>query len=91
MNHLLYLNCLFKVRATSANGSCVNSSVYGQDGHHFSDGIFKCIFLIEKFGIVIQISLRFVPKGSINSKSALVQVMACRLFGDKPLPEQMLT
>ena len=45
----------------------------------------------ENFGILIQISLKFVPKNPIDNKSALVQVMACRLFGDKPLPEPMLT
>ena len=39
----------------------------------------------------IQVSLKFVPKDSIDNKSALVQVMACRLFGAKPLPEPMLT
>ena len=45
----------------------------------------------EKFCILIQISLKFFPNGPINNKSALVQVMACRQTGDKPLPEQMLT
>ena len=34
--------------------------------------------------------LKFVPKGLVDKKSALVQVMACRLFGAKPLPEPML-
>ena len=33
---------------------------------------------------------KFVPKGAIDNKSALVQVMACRLFGDKPLLEAMM-
>ena len=44
----------------------------------------------EKFCILIRVSLKFVPKGPIDYKSALVQVMACRLAGDKPLPETML-
>ena len=35
--------------------------------------------------------MKFVSKGSIYNKSALVQVMACRLSGDMPLPEPMLT
>ena len=39
----------------------------------------------------IQISLKFVPKCPIHKKSALVQVMAWRRTGDKPLPEPMLT
>ena len=38
-----------------------------------------------------EILLKFVPKGSINNKPALVQVMAWRRTGDKPLPEPMLT
>ena len=44
-----------------------------------------------KFCIAIRISLKFFPKGLINNKSALVEVMAWHLTGDKPLPEQMLT
>ena len=35
--------------------------------------------------------MKFVPKGLIDKKSALVQVMAWRRTGDKPLPEPMLT
>ena len=45
----------------------------------------------ENIHIWIQISMKFVPKASIEDKSALDQVMACRLTGDKPLPEPMLT
>ena len=45
----------------------------------------------EKFHISIRISLKFVPKGQIDNKSAYVHVMACRQKGDKPLPEPMLT
>ena len=60
-----------------------------QNAHHFD--LFKCIFVIEKFCILIQISLKFVPKGPINNKSALVQVMAWCWTGDKPLTEPMLT
>ena len=44
-----------------------------------------------KFGISIRISLKFVPKGPIDNKSALVQVMARCRTGDEPLPEPMLT
>ena len=69
----------------------VNSSPPEQHGRHFADDIFRCIFVNEKFCIAIQISLKFVPKGQIDYKSALVQVMAWRRTGDKPLPEPMLT
>ena len=36
-------------------------------------------------------SLKFVPKGPIDNMSALLQVMALRWTGEKPLPETMLT
>ena len=57
----------------------------------FTDDIFKYIFVNEKFCILIKISLKFVPKGPIDNKTALVQVMAWRRRGDKPLPEPVLT
>ena len=34
--------------------------------------IFKCIFMDEKFCILIKISLKFVPKGPIGNNPALV-------------------
>ena len=37
-----------------------------------ADHIFKCIFLNEKVRILIKISLKFVPKGLIDNKQALV-------------------
>ena len=48
-------------------------------------GIFKCIFMNEKFCILIRMSPKFLPKGPINNKSALVQVMAWHRSGDKHL------
>ena len=69
--------------------SFINSYPPGQNGRHFADDIFECIFF-EKFFILIQISLKFVPKGPNENKSALVQVMAWRRIGDKPLPEPIL-
>ena len=57
----------------------------------FADNIFKSIFLNKNGRILIQISLKFVPRSSNDNKSALVQVMAWRQTGDKPLSEQMLT
>ena len=67
-----------------------NSSLARQNGRHFTDDIFKCIFVNEKFCISNQILLKFVPKDQINKKSAFVQaiqVMAWCRTGDKPLPE----
>ena len=61
-----------------------------QNGRHFPDDIFKCIFLNENVWISIKISLNFVPKDPINNISALVQIMAWRRPGDKPLSEPMM-
>ena len=41
-------------------------------GRHFEDDISRCIFVNEKFCILIEISLKFVPKGPIDNMSALV-------------------
>ena len=60
-------------------------------GAVLADNIFKCIFLNENDRIVIQISLKFVPRSSINNKSALVQVMAWHQTGNNPLPEPLMT
>ena len=62
----------------------------GQNGWHFLDNIFKCIFLNENVWIPIKISLKFVPKGPINNIPALVQIMAWRRSGNKPLSEPMM-
>ena len=69
----------------------VNSSPPGQNGCHFTDDIFKCIFMNNNVWISIRISLEFVPKGLINNIPALVQIMAWRGIGYKPLSEPMLT
>ena len=61
-----------------------------QNGRHFADDIFKCIFLNENAWISLEISLRFVPKVQINNIPALVQIMARRRPGNKPLSEPMM-
>ena len=61
-----------------------------RDGRHFADDIFKCIFLNENMLISINNSLKFVPKGPIINITALVQIMAWRRSGDKPLSEPIL-
>ena len=59
-----------------------------QNGCDFAD-IFKCIFLNENARISIKISLKFVPMVPTNNIPSLVQIMACRLSGAKPLSEPM--
>ena len=55
---------------------------------HFAEDIFKCVFLNENLLILIDISLKFVPKGWINNIPVLVQI--CHLDGTKPLSEPMI-
>ena len=61
-----------------------------QNGRHFADDIFICIFLNENIWIAIKISTKFVPEGPINNIPTLVQIMAWRRIGDKPLSEAMV-
>ena len=68
----------------------INSLRPRQNGRSFADDTFKRIFLNENVRISIKISLKFVPKGPINNNPALVQIMAWRRPGDKPLSESML-
>ena len=69
---------------------CVNTLRPRENGRHFADDIFKCIFLNENVWIPIRNSVKFVPKGPINNIPALVQIMAWRRPGDKPLSEPMV-
>ena len=62
-----------------------------QNGRHFTDNIYKCIFLNETLWILIKISLKFLPYGPVDKKSTLVQVMAWCWTGNKPLPQPVLT
>ena len=68
----------------------VNTLRPRQNGRHLPDEFFKYIFFNENVWISIKISLRFVPKGSINNIPTLVQIMAWRRPGDKPLSEPMM-
>ena len=50
--------------------SCFNSSPPIQNGHYLADDILECIFLNEKFRILIWISLKIVPEVPIDNMSA---------------------
>ena len=69
---------------------CINTLKSRQDGHHFPDDIFRCIFLNENEWYSIKVSLKFVPKVPINSIPALLQIMAWRQPGSKLLSEPMM-
>ena len=88
------------VRSMFHQSRCISVSVSGfifinslrprPNRRHFADDIFKCIFENENEWISPRISLKFVPKVRINNIPALVQIMAWRRPGDKPLSEPMM-
>ena len=51
---------------------------------------FQIIFFIEKCCIWNKMPLKYVLEGPIDNKSPLMQIMAWRRPGDKPLPDPML-
>ena len=68
----------------------INTLKPRQDGRHFPDDILKCIFFNENAWISLTISLKCVRKVRINNITSLVQIMAWRRPGDKPLSEPMM-
>ena len=69
---------------------CLNIMRSRENGRQFPADNFKFIFVNENIYIWINISLKFVPKGPINNIPALVQMMAWRRPGNKPLSEHMM-
>ena len=68
----------------------VNTLRPRQNGRRFADDTFIRIFMNENVRISIKVSLKFVPNGQINNIPSLVQIMAWRRSGDKPLSEPMM-
>ena len=68
----------------------VNTVRPRQNGRHFQNDIFRCIFVNENVWIAIDILLQFVPKVPINQIPGLVQIMAWHRPGDKPFSEPMM-
>ena len=69
---------------------CINTLRLRQKVGHVTDNNFRPIFLNENVRISIKIWELFVPKGPFNNILALVQIMAWRRPGDKPLSEPMM-
>ena len=59
----------------------INASPPEQNGRHFADDIFRCIFVNEIHCISIKISLGSVPKSPIDNHPALVWIMAWHQIG----------
>ena len=68
----------------------LNTLKLRQNGRHFADDIFNSIFLNENNCTFIEISLQYDPRGPIINMPTLVQIMAWRRPGDKPLSEPMM-
>ena len=61
-----------------------------QNGCHFTDNTFKCIFLNENFWILNEVSLKYDLLGLIDNMATFVQIMAWHQAGTKPLSEPVL-
>ena len=83
--HMMYL--LIFVMVLSLQNNTLRPR---QNCRQFSDDIFKCIFLNENMQTYIKLSLKFVPNIPVNNIPALVQIMAWRRPGDKPLSDPMM-
>ena len=86
------LALLHRYNTVQCNKMLCRLSHWGRDkmATIFADDIFKWIFSNENVWIAVTISLKFVPEGPINNIPALVQIMAWRWTGDKPLSEPIL-
>ena len=84
--------CVRMENSTTGREQCypINTLRPRQNGRHFPDDIFKGIFLNENEWISLKISLKVVPWVRINNIPALVQIMAWRRPGDKPLSGPMM-
>ena len=96
---LQFWKLLFSIRMKSHGCQLIGGWVYDsnfnslrprQNGRHFADDILECIFLNENVWISPEISLKFVHGVRINNIPALVQIIAWRRPGDKPLSESMM-
>ena len=83
------------VQCVSIHSLFFNTVTPRQNGSHFAEGIFLFILFYGNYHSLIlitlicvskvQISLKFVPKGQINDKPALIQIMAWHRTGDRTL------
>ena len=61
-----------------------------QSGRRFADDVFKCIFLMEMYEFCLKFHWSLFLRLPINNIPALVQIMAWRRSGDKPLSEPIM-
>ena len=87
---LTYFTGLYSIREGLITTNFFNTLRLRQNGRHFPEDIFKCIFLNRNDWTSHKISLKFVPYVRIKNIPALVQMMAWCWPGNKPLSEPMM-
>ena len=70
--------------------SLINTLRPRLNGRHLPHDILKWILLNENVWLLIKISLKFAPKVPVNNIPQLLQIMAWRCSGDKPLSEPIM-
>ena len=78
------------IATNSDPSNVVNTLRPRQNGCRFADCRLEWSFVNENVWIPIKILLKFVPYWPVNDIPVLVQVMAWRRPGDKPLSEPMM-
>ena len=68
----VYNNGLVQTYCILGTISILNTVKPEQNGRHFPDDLFKCIFLTETVHIFIQISLKFIPQDPVYDILSLV-------------------
>ena len=69
----------------------INTPRQRRNGRRFANDILKCILVDANCCILIQIPLKFIPNAPIENNLALVQTMAWRRTGHRPLSGPMMT
>ena len=87
---IVFSNSMIGILPTDLGDAFINASRPRQNSRYIAYNRFKRIFFNGIACISIKILLKFLPKGPISNILALVQKMAWRRSGDKPLSETMV-
>ena len=85
----LVQSMLFEDSKSGSRPWIINTLRPRQNGQHFPDNIFQCIFVNDSVWILNTSWLKFVHRGPIDNNTALVHIMVGRQTGDKSLSEPM--
>ena len=72
-----YAHCWQGLRNSGTRGNYV---IPRQNGRHFAEDIFTCIFVNDKFCTLITISLTLVPRGPIYWGPPYLNLVVCCIF-----------